>query len=94
MIGTLAANHIARDSNLQDIVDRLEQDILQPPIELTATDLSEELGIDRGLLLPNAVIYDIARRAPVDASGLEVTTGLRKWQFEAVGDAILALMDG
>ena len=36
----LAANHIARDSNLQDIVDRLEQDILQPPIELTATELS------------------------------------------------------
>jgi len=40
------------------------------------------------------VIYDIARRAPVDATGLEVTTGLRKWQFDAVGDAILALMDG
>ncbi len=54
---------------------------------------AEELGIDRGLLLPNAVIYDIARRAPVDATGLEVTAGMRKWQIDAFGDAILALMN-
>ncbi|GMR14206.1 MAG: ribonuclease D [Gemmatimonadota bacterium] len=54
---------------------------------------AEELGIDRGLLLPNAVIYDLARRAPVDAAGLNVTEGLRNWQIEAVGDAVLAVMN-
>lgn len=71
-----------------------EEEAWANKIKKVRVDRSEELGIDRGLLLPNAVIYDIARRAPVDATGLEVTTGLRKWQFEAVGDAILALMDG
>jgi class 3 adenylate cyclase/CHASE2 domain-containing sensor protein len=66
----LAANHIARDSNLQDIVDRLEQDILQPPIELTATDLSEELGIDIQIISRlfepafEVAVNRIATRAP------------------------------
>lgn len=55
---------------------------------------AEELRIERGLLLPNAIIMDLARRAPVDASGLRATEGLRRWQIEAVGDLVLAVMEG
>ena len=55
---------------------------------------AEELGIERGLLLPNAVIFDIARRAPIDAGQLDETEGIRRWQIEAVGDAVLAVMSG
>ena len=57
-------------------------------------ECAEELGIERGLLLPNAVIFDIARRAPIDAGQLDETEGIRRWQIEAVGDAVLAVMSG
>ncbi|MBT6484759.1 MAG: CHASE2 domain-containing protein [Planctomycetaceae bacterium] len=66
----LAADRIARDSNLQKIVGLLEQDILQPPIELTATDVSEELGIDIKIVSRlfdpafDVAVNRIATRAP------------------------------
>ncbi|MEE8146084.1 MAG: HRDC domain-containing protein [Longimicrobiales bacterium] len=71
-----------------------EEEAWADKLKKARTARAEELGIDRGLLLPNAVILDLARRAPVDAAGLEATEGLRKWQVEAVGDLVLAVMDG
>ena len=71
-----------------------EEEAWAHKIKKVRVSRAEELGIDRGLLLPNAVIYDIARRAPLDAAALDATEGLRKWQRDAVGDAVLALMNG
>ncbi len=70
-----------------------EEEAWANKIKTVRVNRAEELGIDRGLLLPNAVIYDIARRAPLDAAGLDLTEGLRRWQIEAVGEAVLAVMD-
>ncbi len=70
-----------------------EEEVWANKIKKVRVDRAEELGIDRGLLLPNAVIYDIARRAPLDAAGLDATEGIRKWQIDAVGEAVLAVMN-
>ncbi|MSR35259.1 MAG: ribonuclease D [Gemmatimonadetes bacterium] len=70
-----------------------------PDIEERAERLKEvrnrradELKIDRGTLLPNAVLLEVARLAPQTAQELESVPGLRKWQAAALGDGLLAAM--
>lgn len=55
---------------------------------------AEELGVDRGTLLPNATLLEIARREPRDAAELVDIPGVRRWQVEVVGEAVLAALDG
>jgi len=55
---------------------------------------AEELGLDRGTLLSNALLIAIAMERPRDAEGLARVEGLRKWQRDAVGDALLAVLNG
>lgn len=50
------------------------------------------LGIDRGNLLSNAMLLEIARRGPTDASALEEVPGMKHWQVEAVGSELLAVL--
>ncbi|TVP54042.1 MAG: ribonuclease D [Gemmatimonadales bacterium] len=50
---------------------------------------AEELGIDRGTLLPNALLQLIAEETPADLDALSTLPGVRAWQVEAVGDAVL-----
>lgn len=50
---------------------------------------AEELGIDRGTLLPNALLQLIAEESPADPDALSTLPGVRAWQVEAVGDAVL-----
>ena len=54
---------------------------------------ADELGIDRGTLLPNAVLFEIARREPRSADELDAVPGLRHWQAEALGEALLATLN-
>ena len=54
---------------------------------------ADELGIDRGTLLPNAVVLEIARREPSTPEELRTVPGLRQWQAEALGDGLLALLN-
>jgi len=51
-----------------------------------------ELGIDRGTLLPNATLEEIARREPNTRRELERVTGVKEWQIEAAGEALLAAL--
>lgn len=53
---------------------------------------ADELKIDRGTLLPNAVVLEIARLAPKSPDELAEVPDLRKWQAEALGEPLLAAM--
>jgi len=50
---------------------------------------SDELGIDRGTLLSNAVLREIAEHEPGSADELEAVPGVKRWQVEALGAGIL-----
>ena len=54
---------------------------------------ADELGIDRGTLLTNAVLFEIARREPHSPDELDAVPGLRHWQAEALGEALLATLN-
>jgi ribonuclease D len=53
---------------------------------------AEELGIDRGTLLPNATLLEIARSRPASAEELGQVPGMKRWQVEAVGSRLLDLL--
>jgi len=52
-----------------------------------------ELGIDRGTLLPNATLEEIARALPSSREALTKVPGVKKWQVEAAGDALLSILE-
>ena len=54
---------------------------------------ADELGIDRGTLLPNAVLFEIARREPRSPDELDAVPGLRPWQVDALGESLLATLN-
>ena len=71
----------------------------RPPPEVEETrdrlksvrnEKSEELGIDRGTLLSNAVLLEIARHRPSSEEELRAVPGIKAWQVEAMGDELLA----
>ncbi len=69
-----------------DLVNRLKE------IRNRAAD---RLGIDRGTLLPNGLLLELARRAPLEAQELASMNGIRRWQWEVVGqDFARTLNDG
>lgn len=54
-----------------------------------------ELGIDRGVLMPNRVLGRIARENPEDRTALGAVEEVRGWQVELMGDPLLdALREG
>lgn len=53
---------------------------------------AESLGLDRGTLLPNGVLLDIARLIPSSIDELRQIPGIRNWQVEVVGDDLLRLL--
>ena len=54
---------------------------------------ADELKIDRGTMLPNAVLLEVARLEPRSASELAAVPGMRKWQAEVLGEALLATLN-
>ncbi|MBW3534092.1 MAG: HRDC domain-containing protein [Gemmatimonadetes bacterium] len=55
---------------------------------------ADDLGIDRGSLVPNAMLLEIARVKPRDEDALRTIPGVRNWQVEAMGGALLAVLNG
>lgn len=53
---------------------------------------AEELKLDRGTLLPNATVTAVAVQAPRDLEALAQVDGMRRWQVEAVGPALLEVL--
>jgi ribonuclease D len=51
--------------------------------------IADELGMDRGFLMPRQQLEDIARAVPGSADELVAVRDVRRWQLEALGDALL-----
>ncbi|HCR03879.1 MAG TPA: hypothetical protein DIU18_01680 [Gemmatimonadetes bacterium] len=54
---------------------------------------ADDLGIDRGTLLSNAVLFEIARLEPRSPDELDMVPGLRHWQAEVLGETLLATLN-
>ncbi|MGD2070062.1 MAG: HRDC domain-containing protein [Gemmatimonadota bacterium] len=72
-----------------------------PEVEDRANELksvrnsrSAELAIDRGTLLSNAMLLEIARHVPSSLEELRAVPGMKAWQVEALGDELLARLQG
>lgn len=50
---------------------------------------ADELGMDRGVLLPNATLQSIAWEDPGDLAALRRVEGVRRWQVEVLGEEII-----
>jgi ribonuclease D len=50
---------------------------------------AQELGIDRGTLLPNAVIQAMADEPPTSREAMASVPGLRRWQAGVLGDELI-----
>ncbi len=55
---------------------------------------SDELGIPRGTLVSNTLLLDIARSGPKTSAELLAVQGVRRWQGEAVGEALMEVLSG
>jgi len=55
---------------------------------------AEELGLDRGVLLPNGVLLEVARSEPRSTEELLAVPGMRRWQVEALGADLLRSLGG
>jgi ribonuclease D len=53
---------------------------------------AQALGMDRGTLMANGVIAEIAWVHPTTATTLAAVAGVKKWQMEAVGKDLLAVL--
>lgn len=53
---------------------------------------AEELGLDRGTLVSNAVLQAVALSRPRDMAALRAVEGLHAWQADAVGEPLLEVL--
>jgi ribonuclease D len=56
--------------------------------------VAAELGLDRGVLMPNAALLDLARTAPDTEEGIRQVDGVKGWQAAVVGPEMLPLLQG
>jgi ribonuclease D len=76
----------ARDPELEARVERLK---------VARNQVAEALGIDPGVLCGKTTLEAIARARPADRVALAGVEGIRRWQVEVLGDAVLqALRQG
>lgn len=68
---------------VEEVAERLKQ---------VRNQVAETMGLDRGVLLSNAMAVEIARAAPGTAEAILRVPGVRRWQVEALGDRLLAAL--
>ncbi|MDT8341116.1 MAG: HRDC domain-containing protein [Longimicrobiales bacterium] len=54
--------------------------------------VAEALGLDRGVVLSNAMVLEVARREPTSLEELRSVEGVRDWQAELLADRLLAVL--
>jgi ribonuclease D len=69
-----------------------EEEALANRIRDFRTAKAEELGLDRGILLSNAQITEIVRRAPRSLDELRAIPGIRRWQAELLGTKVIHIV--
>lgn len=72
-----------RDVALEERVQRLKA---------ARNALAEQLGLDPGFLLGRAGLEAVARAAPIDVDDLAAVDELKRWQVEALGNALIAAL--
>jgi len=70
-----------------------EVDALAGRLKKVRNRHAESLGVDRGALLPNAVLLEIAFEKPTELSDLDRIDGMKQWQIETVGEEILTVVN-
>lgn len=73
-----------RDPELDGRVDRLKS---------IRDREAERLGLERGFLMPRAQLEALARERPSSPADLARVDGIRRWQVEAMGDALLEALN-
>ncbi len=71
-----------------------EVDVIARRLKVVRNRRASELGMDRGTLLPNAVLMEIARKGPGTQAELEAVHGVRRWQTEELGPRLLEVLAG
>lgn len=69
-----------RDLEVEDRSERLRQ---------ARNRVAAELGLDPGFMISRAVLDEVARRAPTRKEQLLEIPEIRRWQVEALGDALV-----
>ena len=69
-----------------------EEEALANRIRDLRTGKAEGLGLDRGVLLSNAQIAEVVRRAPRTLAELKSIPGMRNWQAEILGTEVLGIV--
>lgn len=64
------------------------------PLRALRDRLAAELELDPGLVAPNALLDAVARARPATADALRDVPGIRRWQVEAFGTELLAVVAG
>jgi ribonuclease D len=74
-----------RDPEVEERVERLK----------AARDReADRLDLERGFLMPRSQLEDIARQTPSSEAALSSVSGVREWQVEAVGAALVRALNG
>lgn len=63
-------------------------------LKVVRNRVAEELGLDRGVLMPNAALLDLAREAPSTPEGFRQVGAIKGWQATVVGPKMLPLLQG
>ncbi|MEZ4415221.1 MAG: HRDC domain-containing protein [Gemmatimonadota bacterium] len=71
------------DRPTREVEERFER------LKAARNQRADELGLDRGLLVPNAALMEIARGAPGTMGELKALPSVKRWQVEAAGDSLL-----
>lgn len=66
-----------------------EAEALAEKLKVVRNKRAEELGLDRGTLMANALVQAVALQQPRSLEALAGVDGMRAWQVEAVGPALL-----
>ncbi len=69
-----------------------EEEEIALRLKRVRNEAAESLGIDRGVLMSNTVILEIARVRPGTIEELTGVAGVKRWQSETLGDQLLATL--
>lgn len=66
-----------------------EEEELAKKLKRHRNRIAEELGVDRGVLFPNALVMEVARAVPSSVDEIRTLEGIRAWQAEVLGPHLL-----
>ena len=68
---------------------RADPDPALPDLRHARDRIATELKLDPAVVAPKALLEAVLRERPADRAGLLEVPGMRRWQADAIGDALL-----